>query len=589
MQPDSSLRGTTRRQVLRQLGALGIAVTAGSLLAACQSATPAAPPTAAPKPAAPPTPVAASSASAKPAPATSSPTTTQAAPASSGQSADASMAIFGSPGSSLLANFTTTNFAITIAQSYFESLLTYDDKLQFQPLLAEKWEISPDGKTFTFNVRPGVKWSDGQPLTARDVEATLLAMTDPKTTTNWISFVEEIVGATDRKAGKAAQLPGFQLIDDSTFKVTTIQPSAIFLDLFGTEFSVLPKHKLDAVPMDQLNKSQFANQPTVSSGPFQLVSYTPDQNVELARNPNYWGKKPSIERVFIKIMTPETAIVQLEKGDLQVIPGEISGELPPADANRLKQNPNITVTSYPNNNTEVLYPNLKTAFGDVRARQALMYAIDREAIVQEVLLGYGKVAYSVFPEFLPYYKADVNRYAYNPEHAKQLLQQANWNAGQQLNFLVPTGDTTRTRVGTIVQQYLQAMGINAQLEQTDFATSVARLTQQHKFDLALTQNRGYNNLDVSRRFASRMYDAGVNAGGYANADLDGIMDQARAKARVEEQKPLTDQIQQIINTDVPTVMMYYRDSIGAVNTKQLGGASPRYRGIHRTMADWVRK
>lgn len=225
----------------------------------------------------------------------------------------------------------------------------------------------------------------------------------------------------------------------------------------------------------------------------------------------------------------------------------------------------------------------------MRARQALLYAIDREAIVKEVLLGYGKVAYAVFPEFSPYYKADVNKYPYNPDMAKQLLQQAGWSGAQQLDFLVPTGDTTRTQVSTIVQQYLRAVGINAQLEQTDFATSVARLTQQHKFDLALTQNRGYNNLDVSRRFASRMYDAGVNSSGYANPALDTLMTDARSKARFEDQKPLTDQIQQTINADVPTVMMYYRDSIGAVNSKQLSGATPRYRGVQRTMADWVRK
>lgn len=327
MQPEISLRLMTRRHALRRLGGFGLVVTAGSLLAACQSAAPAAPaPVATPTQgtAARPT---ASTAVSTPAPAAGT-APPQAAPATNGQTSDASMAIFGAPGSSLLSNFTTTNFAITIAQCYFESLLTYDDKLQFQPLLAQKWDISPDGKTFTFNLRQGVKWSDGQPLTARDVEATLLAMTDPKTTTNWISFVEEIVGATDRKAGKAADVPGFHVVDDSTFSVTTIQPSAIFLDLFGTEFSVLPKHMLDAIPMDQLNKSQFANQPTVSTGPFHLVSYTADQTVELARNPNYWGKKPTLDRVFVKIMTPETAVVQLEKGDLQVIPGEISGELP---------------------------------------------------------------------------------------------------------------------------------------------------------------------------------------------------------------------------------------------------------------------
>jgi peptide/nickel transport system substrate-binding protein len=501
----------------------------------------------------------------------------------------ASMAIFGSPGSSLLSNFTTTNFAITISQSYFESLLGYDEKLQLQPKLAEKWELSPDGKTYTFQIRQGLKWSDGQPVTARDVEATVLAMSHPATATNWVSYVEEIPGALDRKGGKREDVPGIQVVDDRTVKVSTIQPSAVFLDLFGAEFSVLPKHILDSIPPDQLLKSPFAAQPNVSTGPFRLVKYEADQYAELERNPNYWGKQPALEKVFIKIMTPETAIVQLEKGELEIIPGEISGELPPAEAERLKKNPDVTVTSYPNSNTETFYPNLKSMFGDVKVRQALYYAIDREAIVKQVLLGYGKVAYSVFPEFSPYYLSDVNKYPYDPARAKQLLGEAGWDASKEPNFIVPTGDTVREQLGTIIQQFLQAVGINAQIERTDFATSVARLTRQHTFDLAITQNRGFNNLDLSRRFHTNMYDAGVNAGGYSNPDLDRIMGEARGKAKFDEQKPLTDQIQRTINQDAPTVMMYYRDSIGAVNTKKLDGAVPRYLGIHRTMANWSPK
>jgi peptide/nickel transport system substrate-binding protein len=341
--------------------------------------------------------------------------------------------------------------------------------------------------------------------------------------------------------------------------------------------------------MDQLLKSEFASQPTVSTGPFRLVRYVPDQFAELERNQNYWGKRPNLDKVFIKIMTPETAVVQLEKGELEVIPGEISGELPPAEALRLKQNPDITVTSYPNNNTETLYPNIRTMFADARVRQAMMYAIDREAIVRQVLLGFGKVAYSVYPEFSPYYLPDLNTYPYDPERAKQLLSEAKWDSSQQPNFILPTGDTTREQVGTIIHQYLQAVGINAKIERTDFATMVNRLTRTHTFDLALAQNRGFNNLDLSRRFHTKMLDAGVNSGGYSNPELDKLMEEARSKVRFEEQKPLTDRIQRIINQDVPTVMLYYRDSIGAVNTKRLGGAVPRYRGVHRTMAEWFLK
>jgi peptide/nickel transport system substrate-binding protein len=205
-----------------------------------------------------------------------------------------------------------------------------------------------------------------------------------------------------------------------------------------------------------------------------------------------------------------------------------------------------------------------------------------------VLLGYGKVAYSVYPEFSPYYLDGLEKYAYNPDKAKQLLKEAGWDASQQPAILLPTGDTIREQLGTILQQYLQAVGVNAQIERTDGPTRVKR-TLEHQFDLAMTSQRGFNNLDLSRRFATAMIDKGVNFGSYSNPELDKTMDEARTKTSLAGQKPLTDQIQRILSQDVPTVMIYYRDSIGAVNTKRLAGAVPQYLGIHRTMADWSLK
>ena len=129
--------------------------------------------------------------------------------------------------------------------------------------------------------------------------------------------------------------------------------------------------------------------------------------------------------------------------------------------------------------------------------------------------------------------------------------------------------------------------VNLQLQ--EFSSFVTRLIKNHEFDLALAGNVGLNNLDVSRRFACRMYTDGVNAGGYCNPDLDSVMDQARATVRLEDQKALTDKIQQTLIGEVATVPMYYRDNIGAVNTKRIGGATPHFGGVHRDIATWYVK
>ncbi|MGH2383433.1 MAG: ABC transporter substrate-binding protein [Candidatus Limnocylindria bacterium] len=545
--------------MLRRAGLLGLAVSASPLiLAACQQTGPTA---------------------------TSTPgATTPGAVRTGGQ---ATMAIFGSTGASLLPNFTTTNFAITASQCLFDSLFRYDPDFNLVPWLAESVDVSADSRTYTFKLRQGAKWSDGEPFTARDVEAAVLAISDPATVTNWLSYVEEIEGAAARKRGERNDVPGIEVVDETTVRVTTVQPSAIFLDLFGTNFMPLPKHVLDTIPMDQLAQSSYTHEPTVSSGAFRLVRHAADQFIELERNPHFWGEAAKLDRAFVRIMTPETAIAALQRGEVDVIPGEISGELPANDAQDLKANPDITVTSYQNNNTETLYINLKTIFPDVRVRQAILYAIDRQAIVDTALLGFGKVADSVFPDFSQYYdESALQRYTYDPDRASQLLSEADWDSTPEVNFLLPTGDTTRDQVGTIIHQQLAAVGVNGVIERVDFATGVNRLIRSHTFDLALFQNRGFNNLDVSRRFACRMLDGGVNAGGYCSEGLDQIMEEARMTVGLEEQKPLVSEIQRIISEDVPTAMIYHRDSIGAVNTSRIGGAVPRRGGVQLDLNQW---
>jgi peptide/nickel transport system substrate-binding protein len=476
--------------------------------------------------------------------------------------------------------------AVIIAQCVFESLLAYNyPKVEIQPKLATSYDVSSDGKTYTFHMRQGVKWSDGQPLTAHDVEASVMALTDPATVTNWISYVDEIVGALERKQGKREDVPGLKVVDDSTLQVTTINPSAIFLDLFGTSFMVLPKHILDGIPMDQLLKSPFAHEPTVSTGPFHVTSYVADQYVQLERNANYWGTPAFLDKAFIKQVDSDASIAGLQRGEIDII----SDGVPPSAVDDLKRSADITVTSFPFDTCLTLYPNLHTAFSDVRVRQAMMYAVDRESIVKNVLQGYGKVAYSVYSETSPYYSPNLNKYAFDPVKAKQLLTDAQWDSTKELSFYVGAGDKVVEQTATVIQQQLDAVGIKSKIQLEEFSTFVTRLIKNHEFDIALAGNVGFNNLDLTRRFACRMYADGVNAGGYCNPMLDTTMDQARSTVKLEDQKPLTDKIQQILNDEAGTVPMYYKDNIGAVNSKRVGGAVPHFGGIHRDIGQWYVK
>ena len=165
---------------------------------------------------------------------------------------DATMAIFGTPGGVLLADFLPTDMAILIGESTNRSLLSYTPNLQLFPDLAERWSLSADGRTTTFVLRPGLKWSDGAPLTPQDFEYATLALSAPGSNAFWYNRVDEIVGVREHKAGTSPNVTGFKIMNDRTFAVTTVAPSSDFIDLFGTELYPMPSHVLKTIPFSQL-------------------------------------------------------------------------------------------------------------------------------------------------------------------------------------------------------------------------------------------------------------------------------------------------------------------------------------------------
>ncbi|HEY0246689.1 MAG TPA: ABC transporter substrate-binding protein, partial [Gryllotalpicola sp.] len=279
-----------------------------------------------------------------------------------------------------------------------------------------------------------------------------------------------------------------------------------------------------------------------------------------------------------------TAIVA---GEVDVIPGESVAEISPGDVDTLSANSSIKVIKYQNSTCQTLYLNEHTLFSDKRVRQAVLYALDRKGMIKTVLNGDAVVADSVYPPFSKYYDESViTTYKQDVDKAKQLLADAQWDASKKINFMVPTGDTTVTQASVIIQQQLKQIGMDVQIEQVDNNTAVSRANQQHNFDLTILGNVGVNNLDVSRRFSTAAYKTGVNSGGYSNPQLDQVLTEALTKTTLDEQKPYTDQIQKIISEEVPTVMLWYRDSIAAVDTAKVKNVTPKRGGAWLAAGKW---
>jgi len=562
---------STRRQFLHY-AVLG---SAASLLAACAPATPAAPtaapaakPTTAP-PAAAPTavPAAPTAAAAAPKPTAApaaAPTTAPAAATKTGAT-DAHIAIQVKP-----TGFYTLKFiAQQISFLFLDKLLTVADDWTLQPRLAERWETAPDGKSVTFYLRKGLKWSDGAPLTARDIQFTFKSTMDTRTAAA-PGPTSIITGYADFRAGKIDSPPGLVIVDDSTFRVNFDTPNAGFVPSISfLGFQILPEHILGSVDPAQLEQHPFFQNPTVASGPFKFVKYETDQFVQVDRNPNYYGTPAKLERIFVHIATSDVATAQLQKGEI------LHTQISVTDTDTLKSAPGIKVANKPAAGIFVMAPMIDgTKFNNKLVRQALVYAIDREGIVKQVLKGYGRVVNShiIGPDWAV--NPNLNKYEYNPDKAKALLAEAGWdpNTPVVINWMAGQGGRDVENSLLIAQSQLQAVGIKADFQPLERGPLLEAITSR-KFDL-VSYGGGVYTVDPDSTSYVLMCQftqpKGANNAGYCNEQVDRLFMQGRATADQAARAKIYQEASALINDDVSHVWLFVADAIYGYSDKLQG-------------------
>lgn len=358
------------------------------------------------------------------------------------------------------------------------------------PGLAESWETSADGKTWTFRIRQGVKWSDGQPLTAEDVVYSFTRARDGETESAQYSSYTSIL--TDIKK-----------TDDYTVVMTTKEPSPSMLRL---AVPILPKHIWEKVSAKQV--ASFTNDApdTVGSGPFLLAEAKKGQFYRFKANKNYWRGAPKIDELIYKVYNDETTMVEgLRKGDI-----DFAEDLSPEDYDALNGAPNIQVHRGASPYTYEIGINNGAAdtdnepIGDgnpalkkLDVRLAIDYAIDRQRIVDRVLRGTGSVATGEIPPLYPVYHwaPDPAKYrGYDPEKAKQLLEDAGYKAGADGKRTTPDGRPFELRLFgrensseskdsvAYVHDYLEAVGISVKVQNMS-EDQLTEVIGQGKYDL----------------------------------------------------------------------------------------------------------
>lgn len=443
----------------------------------------------------------------------------------------------------------------------FNGLTKVTGKGDILPDLAESWTISPDGRSYAFQLRKDIKWHDGAPFTAEDVIYTVRVLQHP-----------DYPGPPDLARlwrNVAAEQDG-----DFAVKFTLKDTFTPFLEY--TSIPLLPAHLLAAIPVKELGTAQFNAQP-VGTGMYRIKEVSA-KNIILEANPNYHGARPFLARLQFKFyINGNAALNALAQGEVMAVGGLSPGDLP-----KLRENPRLAIYSSPLSGYAVIFLNLKMPFFQDRlVRQALIYAIDRQKLIDVILGGQGQKADSPILPSSWAYNPRVKRYDYNPEQARALLDKAGWKVtngvrekdGIKLEFTLRTNDDgIRTRLIQEVSRELTAVGVKVDPQVSPAAELVREFLVPRRFDalLYMWANLPSDPDPYEMWHSSQTGEDGLNFCFFANRQADELLENARRTLDRTERARMYQEFQDIFAAEAPAILLYYPMHSYAVNKEVKG-------------------
>lgn len=464
----------------------------------------------------------------------------------------------------------TTGYGDLVVHLVFDSLVDQNDRMEWVPGLADRWEISPDNRRFTFSLNPRAKWHDGKPVTADDVLFTFGLISRKETPTTLRSRLALLDGTEADGSTPHGQIAGLQKVNDQTVAFVTKEPvdRDVFLEQIGNKIHIVPKHVLENVAPAELAKHPFSLHPTVGSGAFRFVRYETDQHVELARNPEYHKGQPKLDKVIVRIANARTLPALLEKGEVDVTAGAGIGEVPIQDWTRVTGLSHIQAAPYtPMVYQALLINNQVPAFKDNRVRQALALAINRNQIVTQLLKGEGTVHITPYNANIKYFDpAIANSVPFDAQKAQALLKEAGFDFSQEFTLLTPTGNQVREQSAEIIQANLQQVGIKVKIEKQDFATAFARM-RKLDYQLGLVGLALTFDPDLTPVFGSK---GSTNYTGFADPAVDALLAEAKRTLEPQRRQQLYTELQKRWIEAMPFVPLYTPSGLTVVNKRAVG-------------------
>jgi len=439
------------------------------------------------------------------------------------------------------------------AVSYvFDGLTRFTPEARVEPGLAERWEVSPDGLTYTFHLRRGVTFHNGEPFTSRHVVGTFQRALDPATKGGRAEPLAPIKGSADFAGGRAKSVSGLAAPNDSTVVITLSEPLASFPKLLAMPVaSIVP----DSTPAD------FGQRP-IGTGPWKFVEWRHDDYLKFAKNTEYWGGAAATDTLIARIIPePSTAVAEFEAGnvDILLIPqGETAAWEETDEKKALLQSAPALILYY------VAINATRGPLKDVRVRQAINHAVDTRTILRQLMGGRGYLARGVIPPILEGADTTRARFAYDPAKAKELLTAAGHPNGVDVE-LWHSQDPTIARLSQTVQGYLNAAGIRTKLVQRD-ASSAREAARKGETDMTLkTWYADYPDADsfLYPLLYSGSKGPGGNVSFYASTAFDKLVRASRREQDDAKRAAIYRSADSLAYLDAPMVpLFFYNDLYG---------------------------
>lgn len=450
-----------------------------------------------------------------------------------------------------------------------------DGNSKIVPSLAESWDISDDGLEYTFHLRQGVKFHNGNDFTAEDVAYTFHRMLTVEGGVN-TEFIDQIKGADELLAGEADTLEGVEVVDDYTIKVTLKEPFAGFLaSISSPGVSIYDSEATEAAG------DQFGMDPavTVGTGPFEFSSWSFNNQLVLTRNEDYWKGASGLPGVVIKIIPDtETQSMMFESGELDILDLDYAADsvdrFTETYPDQIVQGPRVGIVYFTMNFN-------KEPFQDVRVRKVVQMSIDRQAILDALYGGRGQVEQGIFPHGLIGFNPDQEEIKYDPEAAKALLAEAGYADGFDMEIAADSSASdTMTMALEIVSDQLAEVGIRAEIKNYDESTWLETRKSGELGSFMSTWSADYNDPDnFIYTFFGNEEKTRIRSINYPDTE---VMERvAKARTLVNEDERLAEYKaleEKLIHEDAAWVPMFSRLHLFAVS-KRVQGFAPLWSGL----------